>query len=175
MDKINFVLLDGENLEQVEFLFKNQRDPRWSHLVCPQGPRFPPPASSLSAFQQDLLTRTGHKEHYLITLNDLFVGDISLMVDPPMLFLKEAQSGWLGIGIFDESLHGKGIAAKAMDFIEARARILGLTRLELGVFEFNLRSQKFAKKSGFVQIGQIPEFTLHQDRLWDDLRFEKRL
>ena len=92
-----------------------------------------------------------------------------------MLFKKELQSGWLGIGLYDEKWHGSGIASQAMEFIEDRARALNLCRLELGVFEFNLRSQKFAKKSGFTEIGRIPQFTLYQDKLWADLRFEKRL
>lgn len=175
MDNLKFILLDVENSEQVAFIFKNQRDPRWRHLVCPQGPRFPLPAESLELFQDELRQSVMEKEHYLIKLEMGYIGDISLMIDPPMLFKKEHGSGWLGIGLFDEKWHGTGIASKAMEFIENRARIRKLKRLELGVFEFNLRSQRFAKKCGYIEIGRIPEFTFYQDKYWSDLRLEKRL
>jgi hypothetical protein len=44
------------------------------------------------------------------------------MIDPPMLLKKELQSGWLGIGLYDEKWHGSGIASQAMEFIEDRGR-----------------------------------------------------
>lgn len=175
MDNLKFVLLDVENSEQVDFIFINQRDPRWRHLVCPQGPRFPVPAESLQLFQEELRQSVMEKEHYLIKLESSYIGDISLMIDPPMLFKKEPGSGWLGIGLFDEKWHGTGIAALAMEFIEDRAKKRNLKRLELGVFEFNLRSQRFAKKCGYVEIGRIPDFTFYQNKFWSDLRLEKRL
>jgi GNAT superfamily N-acetyltransferase len=56
----------------------------------------------------------------------------------------------------DQPHHGRGIAQKLMDAVESHTRILGGTRLWLGVWEHNLRAIAFYRKRGFVQCGAQP-------------------
>jgi GNAT superfamily N-acetyltransferase len=56
----------------------------------------------------------------------------------------------------DQPHHGRGIAPALMDAVETQARILGGTRLWLGVWEHNLRAIAFYRKRGFVQCGAQP-------------------
>jgi RimJ/RimL family protein N-acetyltransferase len=45
--------------------------------------------------------------------------------------------------------------------------------MELGVFEFNTHAIKLYEKTGFQEIGRIPDFTFWQGRMWQDIRMEK--
>ncbi|HEX3577335.1 MAG TPA: GNAT family N-acetyltransferase [Thermoanaerobaculia bacterium] len=56
----------------------------------------------------------------------------------------------------DQPHHGRGIAQMLMDAVETHARVLGCTRIWLGVWEHNLRAITFYRKHGFVQRGAQP-------------------
>ena len=62
--------------------------------------------------------------------------------------------------------HGRGIAQQLMTAIIDRARRRGAGTLWLGVWERNLRAQRFYRKSGFVDIGRHT-FVLGKDRQID--------
>jgi len=53
----------------------------------------------------------------------------------------------------DPRWHGRGVAARLMVSVEEAARARGATTLWLGVWERNLRAQKFYEKQGFVPVG----------------------
>jgi ribosomal protein S18 acetylase RimI-like enzyme len=56
----------------------------------------------------------------------------------------------------DQIHHGRGLAQMLMDAVDTQARLLGATRIWLGVWEHNLRAIAFYRKCGFVQCGSHP-------------------
>jgi len=64
------------------------------------------------------------------------------------------------------SHHGRGLAQRLMDEVVDRARRRGARTLWLGVWERNLRAQKFYRKCGFVEVGRHT-FVLGRDRQTD--------
>ena len=62
-----------------------------------------------------------------------------------------------------------------MEKFETLVKEISLKRIELGVFEFNKRAQKFYEKIGYSRIGTIDDFTYWNGRFWSDIRMEKYL
>ncbi|HMJ47730.1 MAG TPA: GNAT family N-acetyltransferase, partial [Ferruginibacter sp.] len=58
------------------------------------------------------------------------------------------------------AFHGKGIAQKLMDHIVSYAIINHYEAIWLGVWEHNLRAQKFYEKYGFVNSGHTHDFPI---------------
>ena len=56
--------------------------------------------------------------------------------------------------------HGKGIAQKLMDFIIEFSQQAGYKVIWLGVWENNIRAQRFYKKYGFVNSGHTHDFPI---------------
>ncbi len=56
--------------------------------------------------------------------------------------------------------HGKGIAQKLMDYIIEFSQQAGYKVIWLGVWENNLRAQKFYEKYGFVNSGHTHDFPI---------------
>lgn len=124
---------------------------------------------------KELEGRLEHQQVYLIYLDDQLVGEMDFQIDPRHLFKKETGTAWIGIIIGEESARGKGIGHLALQFLEEEIRRQGLRRIELGVFEFNTNAIKLYQKSGYQEIGYIPDFTYWQDKMWGDIRMEKYL
>ena len=59
-----------------------------------------------------------------------------------------------------KEFHGKGIAQQLMDFILAYAHENNYEVVWLGVWEQNLRAQKFYEKYGFVNSGHTHDFPI---------------
>jgi len=119
--------------------------------------------------------RLEHDEIYLIYDGGQLVGEINYQVDPKHLYRKEPGTAWIGINIGEELARGKGIGVVAMKFLEEQIKAVGLSRIELGVFEFNANAIKLYQKLGYREIGRIKDFTYWQGRLWQDIRMEKYL
>lgn len=114
-------------------------------------------------------------EIFVIYVDELPVGNFSIMMDPGHLLKKEKGTAWLGLTIGDRDYWGSGVGTKAMDFFEERAQFHGAHRIELGVFEFNKRAQGFYKKLGYKEIGRLENFTWKDGKTFDDIRMEKIL
>ncbi len=114
-----------------------------------------------------------HKEIYMIIAQGENIGCFSIEFEFPHLYLKE-KSTWISMCIGEKRFLGKGMAKKAMEFIENYSKERGYNRIELGVFEFNEKAQALYKKCGFQEIGRIPEFTYYNGNKYDDIRMEKR-
>lgn len=126
------------------------------------------------AITPDILQqRLRNNRIYLIYLDNCLVGEMSYMIDPSHLFKKEAKTAWIGITVGEPEARNKGVGCHAMQFLEAQIRQAGLKRIELGVFEFNEPAIKLYKKTGYKEIGRIPDFTFWQGRMWYDIRMEK--
>ena len=112
---------------------------------------------------------------FLIYVEENLVGEVSYQVDPPQLYQKMTGTAWIGIIIGEKCARKKGIGTDAMKFIEEEIRLLGLKRIELGVFEFNENAQRMYRKLGYREIGRIGNFAYWNGRLWQDIRMEKLL
>jgi len=124
----------------------------------------------------DTLTRRLKHHHiYLIYLGIQLIGEMNYQVDPKHLFTKEQGTAWIGITIGERQGRGKGIGYQALQYLEQQISARGLTRIELGVFEFNTSGIALYQKLGYKEIGRVTDFTYWQGRMWQDIRMEKRL
>ncbi len=112
---------------------------------------------------------------YLIYMDGLLVGEMNFLADPPHLFKKETGTAWIGLVIGEGSARGKGIGNQAIIHLEKKIREQDYTRIELGVFEFNIRAIKLYEKLGYQEIGRIADFTYCRGKMWQDIRMEKLL
>jgi RimJ/RimL family protein N-acetyltransferase len=121
----------------------------------------------------DLLERIKHSHTYLIYAQGELVGEMDYKVDPAYVYKKIRGTAWIGITIGEESGRGKGIGHHALRYLEGQIKSAGLNRIELGVFEFNIRAVKLYQKSGYKEIARIKDFTYWQGKMWHDIRMEK--
>ncbi|HOT74266.1 MAG TPA: GNAT family N-acetyltransferase, partial [Candidatus Wallbacteria bacterium] len=112
---------------------------------------------------------------YMILADDSAIGEFSIQIDPPQLFKKVKNTGWIGITIGRPEFRGRGIGRTAIGFIEDECRKLKLSRIELGVFEFNHNAIRLYRSTGYTEIGAIDKFTCWQGKWYKDIRMEKYL
>jgi RimJ/RimL family protein N-acetyltransferase len=122
---------------------------------------------------QDLEQRLEHNHTFLIYLEDQLIGEMDYQIDPKQVYKKEAGTAWIGIVIGEEIARGKGIGQLALRYLEEQIRLQGLTRIELGVFEFNEPAIRLYKRSGYQEIARLENFTYWQGKMWQDIRMEK--
>ena len=124
---------------------------------------------------ESLKKRLEYDHTWLIRLGGKLIGEVGYQIDPPHLYKKEPGTAWIGITIGEEVGRGKGIGFTAIQYLEKQIKGLGLKRVELGVFEFNVNAIKLYKKLGYQEIVRIENFTFWQDKMWQDVRMEKYL
>ncbi len=113
--------------------------------------------------------------HYMILVDGIEAGEFSIQIDPPQLFKKVANTAWIGITIGRPEFRGRGIGKIAIGFIEDECRKLKLSRIELGVFEFNHNAIRLYRNAGYTEIGVLENFTCWQGKWYKDIRMEKYL
>ena len=123
----------------------------------------------------DLLERIKHSHIYLIYAQGELVGEMDYKVDPAYVYKKIKGTAWIGITIGEETGRGRGIGYQALRYLEGQIKSERLKRVELGVFEFNIRAVKLYRKLGYKEIARIEEFTYWQGKMWQDIRMEKYL
>lgn len=123
----------------------------------------------------DLTQRLEHHHIYLIYLDDRMIGEMNYMVDPSHLYTKVSGTAWIGITIAEPEGRNKGVGYEAIQYLEEQIKKQGLKRIELGVFEFNIKAQKLYQKLGYKEIGRIEKFTYWEEKMWSDIRMEKSL
>lgn len=169
---VTFRKLNEPDVQVLEALNKWENDPALIPLIRPN-----PDRNSLERKEiltmQDLQERLVHNHTFLIYLGDRLIGEMDYQIDPRHLFRKETGTAWIGIIIGEEIARGKGIGQQALPYLEQEIKKQGLTRIELGVFEFNTGAIKLYQKAGYQEIGRIPSFTYWNDKMWQDIRMEK--
>ncbi|MCA1058855.1 GNAT family N-acetyltransferase [Rossellomorea aquimaris] len=123
----------------------------------------------------ELKTRLNSHDMFLIYLENKLVGEMNYMIDPGHLYRKVKGTAWIGITIGEPEGRGKGIGFKAIQYLEGEIKKKGLSRIELGVFEFNSQAHRLYHQLGYQEIGRIPEFTYWNEKMWTDIRMEKHL
>jgi RimJ/RimL family protein N-acetyltransferase len=169
---VEFRKLTQPTAEIAECLTRWENDPHLVHLI-----RWNKDQDSLdkriTVTIQDLENQLRRKQIYLIYMRDQLVGEVEFDVDPRHLYKKDILTAWIGLMIGEEFARGKGIGYHALQYVEKEIRAHGLQRIELGVFEFNTNAIKLYERTGYQEIGRIPNFTYWQARYWDDIRMEK--
>jgi len=112
---------------------------------------------------------------YLILDGLLPIGEVSITRDFFLLMNKDMNSAWLSIMIGNQNYWGKGIAKQAMKFLEDTCKGMGFIRIELGVFENNIKAFKLYKSLGYKEFTRIEHFTFSQGHWCADIRMEKYL
>lgn len=167
---------DLNDTVQVQALTRWDCDKELYHLVTPVRDE---KAASAYPAEEEVLKKYQDPEFsngvYVIWDDDKPIGNLSIQIDPPQVMKKVVGTSWLGLIIGEREYWGTGVAAVAMEFFESESLNLGLSRVELGTFEFNTRAQAFYKKLGYSEIGRLKDFTYYGSRFWDDIRMEKIL
>ena len=97
------------------------------------------------------------------------VGNISL-VKGKDVYRKSAEIGYF-IG---EKSWNKGIATRAVNLItDYGFKHLDINRIQTGVYEHNLASQRVLEKCGFVREGVFLQAVFKQDKFWNEVRYAK--
>ncbi|MDX1379205.1 MAG: GNAT family N-acetyltransferase [Anaerolineales bacterium] len=171
---LQFTKLTVPTPEIAELLTKWENDPSLVHLIRPH-----PNAESLerteNVTQESLAKRLEHNHTYLIELDGHTLGEMNFQIDPAHLYKKEKGTAWIGISIGEKAGRGKGIGVTAINYLEEQAKAMGLKRVELGVFEFNIPAIKLYTKLGYREIARIDDFTFWDGKMWQDIRMEKYL
>ncbi len=171
MLKFKQVMTDDEELIRTMADWYN--DETIQHLIKPnlsEGPfEFCTP--------EDIKESLGLKNKFYFIAYDgaLPIGEVSIMIDPGHLARKVPNTAWISIVIGEPSYRGKGYGAKLMSFLEQKALELGLVRIELGVFDFNVTAVEFYKKLGYVPFAEYKDFTYCNGEWHTDIRMEKDL
>ena len=124
--------------------------------------------------------RNGYLSHpdkrlYGIYTDELLIREVSIIKNFQYLAKKTEKTAWISICVGNKDYWGKGIAKKAMNFLEKESKTLGYDRIELGVFENNLKAQNLYKQMGYEIIRIYSDFTYYNGSWYDDLRMEKYL
>ena len=171
---IQFTKLTEPKSEIIALLNKWENDPLLVHLIRPH-PNAESLARTENVTEENLAKRLEHNHTYLIQVDGQLIGEMNFQIDPAHLYKKEKGTAWIGINIGEKSGRGKGVGVIAIKYLEEQAKAMGLKRVELGVFEFNLPAVKLYTKLGYKEIVRIDNFTYWQDRMWQDIRMEKYL
>lgn len=112
---------------------------------------------------------------YSILDSDLPIGELSITRDFFLLMKKDENSAWISILIGDQNYWGKGISKFAMKFLENTCKDMGFSRIELGVFENNVKAINLYNSLGYKEFTRIEHFTYSYGKWCADIRLEKYL
>ncbi len=154
-----------------------ENDTEINHYTTPNFIEEVLPVRSYKEVYTDSRLRIDEKrmKDYLIYDDDLLIGECNIMMNPTLLFNKSEGSAWIGLVIGDVNYRGRGIGRIVMKLLEDECVKLKATRIELGVFEFNVRAVKLYKKLGYKVIAYLDDFTYYNDKWHRDVRLEKLL
>ncbi|MCT4686030.1 GNAT family N-acetyltransferase [Vallitalea sp.] len=171
--KITFEEIDKKQIEPFEYIAKWSNDPEIKYFIGANLTEGEMPDRE----PKELFKNAGgnDKHIYLIKDGTKPIGDLSIMIDPPHVKKKEKNTGWISICIGEKEYRGKGVALKAMDFLEEECRMLGMKRIELGVFEYNKRARAFYEKIGYEEFARVKNFVYYEGKWREDIRMEKYL
>jgi len=79
-----------------------------------------------------------------------------------------AGNCWVGIGLGDRAVWGKGYGTDAMRVILRYAfEVLNLNRVSLSVYDYNPRGIRSYEKAGFVEEGRSRQWLQREGKRWD--------
>ncbi len=174
---INIKPINIENKNEINSYVKWENDLSLHHLTIPM--RDKNSSKELVSIQSIVKSFRSNpdraKNTFLIFDDTKPIGQISIHINPPHLYKKVEDTCWLGLTMGEKDYWGTGAAYEAMTLLEDLMKVRDIKRIELGVFEFNTRAQKFYTKLGYKKVGEVKDFTFWEGRFWNDIRMEKDL
>lgn len=135
---------------------------RPSYFVRPTAATRQPPISTpislrISTERQEAEIVDPSAAVFLATADDLIIGYVHIVVDP-----VDERSALLNRIYIAAEWRGSGLADYLLEAVLNESAQRGVTRLELTVFERNVRAIAFYKRSGFAATGTTT-FTVGED------------
>lgn len=106
-----------------------------------------------------------------IYLEDTLIGETCLLSNEKLYVKNIEGTTWLSISLRSK-YHSKGYGRKAMELIHNKAKELGFKRIEIGVFETNIKAITLYESLGYKKIAKIPGFTYIPPKWVSDIRYE---
>lgn len=112
---------------------------------------------------------------YLVFDEEILIGAYTIDIDFRERLTQEADTAWIGIVIGNKDYWGRGLGRYIMFDLEERCRQLGCKRIELGVFDYNLRALRLYESLGYTVIGVVENFVFYEGDWRKDIRMVKTL
>ena len=171
---VQFERITEPSQDIVDCLNRWENDPALTPLIRPNKSQADLERTRVTTLE-DLADRLEDHHMYLISLDGRPIGEMDYQVGFPHLYKDEPGTAWIGINIGEEEGRGKGIGRLALEYLEREIMSQGLTRIELGVFEFNAPAIRLYQKLGYQEIVRLDGYTYWDGRMWQDVRMEKYL
>jgi RimJ/RimL family protein N-acetyltransferase len=175
---LRYRILDTDDKSEIETLARWYNDASIRHFSFPHGDASSYRRKILSEnLRQKIRKKQAGKNYrmYFITWNGVPIGEMSVEIGGGQLLKHRPKSAWIGLIIGEKSARGQGLGARIMKKVESIAMEMGAQRIELGVFEFNVRAIRLYEKIGYKKFGRKEETTYWHGRLWGSLHMEKIL
>lgn len=147
-------------------------DPDISNFIYPNFHEVEPepltPAQIMDLYKPD-----GHTQRIAVMDDDKVIGELSITKDFNFLMGPKEGTAWISICIGEKAYWGKGVAKQAMIYLEEECRRQGFVRIELGVFENNLRAKALYDRMGYLHFSTVKDFTYAFGQWHNDLRMSK--
>ena len=104
--------------------------------------------------------------------NEEPVGLIGLLREGPA---RSAHRAMIVMVYVRKRLRGSGIAKDLLDTVDCYARDIGVTQLELTVSAENPVATDFYLREGFLEVGRIPDWFLHEGKGTDHILMVRRV
>ena len=156
--KVSFRIVRKTDLKRLNEIVNDKQVSKYLTLIPPVSMQ-----STLRVF--DKFKREGSL-WYCILADGVVVGAVLLKMNPKGL--KNSHVASVGIDI-DKPYWGRGVGAKALEFIICKAREKGVKRLEIEYTQGNIRAEKLYKKVGFTSEGQRTKAIKSQGKYYNSI------
>ena len=167
-------LVEATNIEDFEFLYELETDSEIIHYYHPNFNN----NTNIEFLTYDKLyeeyKNQNSKKIYIVIDKGKRIGTFSVIKNFEYLVNNVKDTAWISL-IFKKEYYGHQIIKDSYLSFEQLLKANGYSRIELGVFEFNIRAKKFYKKMGYKQIKCLQKFTYYNGKWWADCRHEKYL
>ena len=109
----------------------------------------------------------------LATLNGRIIGQLTILVNPPMGRSTHAKVAWPSVIVGDDTLRGSGIVRRFGPRLLELARALDCSHFEAGVFEFNATMRRLLEGVGFREFTRVENVTRHEGAECAALHYER--
>ena len=165
-------LLEAKGAQDFKFLYELETDPEIIHYYHPNFSEDGEMEFLSYDKAMEEYENQNTKKIYIVKLESERAGTFSVIRDFGCLVKKTENTAWISLA-FLKKYHGSQLIKDSYFLFEKQLKNDGYDRIELGVFEFNIRARKFYEKIGYEQIACLNDFTYYNGKWWADYRYEK--
>lgn len=167
-------LEEVRGIEDFKFLYEIETNPEIIHYYHPNFNK----SEKIEFLTYDKLyeeyKNQTDKKIYIVKIGNKRIGTFSVIKNFEYLVKNIKDTAWISL-IFEKEYYGHQIIKDSYILFEKLLKSNGYKRIELGVFEFNIRAKKFYEKMGYKEITCLKNFTYYDGKWWADCRHEKEL